>query len=194
MAELDRTITPPTDEDINVAQAALLPKRFTSDGVQICGRLECETPIHARGLCQTHYRTALRLTRTGGRKVPGPAPEPSRVRSRHNVDNPNRLRDTAMYRKQNLKQNYGITVEDYEAMLESQDYKCPICEVDFNEHPRRPHVDHDHATGQVRAVLCDNCNSGIGHMKDNADNLKRAIAYLEYHSNTEEPFSETASL
>jgi len=184
MAELDRTITPPNNDDVNVAQATELDARYNAEGTRICGKLSCNKIAHARGLCQTHYRTALRLTRNGGRKVPGPAPEPARFRSRHNAANPARLKTYEDHRKQNLKHAYGITLDDYEAMLESQDYKCPICEVDFNEHPRRPHVDHDHVTGQVRAVLCDNCNTGIGQMKESIDNLKRAIAYLESFSET----------
>lgn len=43
-------------------------------------------------------------------------------------------------------------------------------------------VDHNHKTGKVRALLCNNCNQGIGKLKDNIDILKLAIEYLEKHN------------
>jgi hypothetical protein len=185
MSELDRIITGPTDEDVNVAQAALLPARFNDSGVRICGKESCNKLSHSRGLCQAHYRTALRLTRNGGRKVPGPAPDPTKVRSRHNPNNPNRLRDSAMLRKHNLKSTYGLTIETYEQMLASQKHQCAICGFDFTTQDKNPHVDHDHVTGQVRGILCHPCNLMLGQAKDNITTLKNAISYLEKFSNTE---------
>ena len=184
MSELDRIITPPIDADVNVAQASLLPARFNSLGARICGKEDCDKLTHSRGLCQSHYRTALRLTRNGGRKVPGPAPDPSKTRSRHNSNNPNRLRDYDMNRKKNLLQNYGLTVEQYAEMVSTQSYLCGICGVDFRVESRMPHVDHDHVTGKVRGILCHNCNLMLGQAKDNVETLKNAIAYLESFSNT----------
>jgi hypothetical protein len=178
MTELDRTITPPAETDINVEQAALLPARYNNDGKRICGKPGCPKLVHSRGLCQTHYRTALRLTRNGGRKVPGPAPDPKKVRSRHNPDNPNRLRDKEMLRKHNLKTAYGLSLEEYDAILEFQKNCCAICLLDFSTDPKTPHVDHDHVTGEVRAILCHHCNLMLGNAGDHAGILSAAIGYL----------------
>ena len=184
MSELDRIITAPTDDDVNVAQAALLPARYDQNEKQICSKEGCPKLLHSRGLCQSHYRTALRLTRNGGRKVPGPAPDPAKVRSRHNPNNPNRLRDTEMLRKHNLKTAYGLSLEDYEDMLKSQGHKCLICGFDFTTQEKNPHVDHDHVTGQVRGILCHYCNLMLGHAKDNVSTLQNAITYLQKFTQT----------
>jgi hypothetical protein len=77
-------------------------------------------------------------------------------------------------REGHLKRQYGITVAERDAMIESQMRICSICLT----HPA-VHVDHCHETGRVRGVLCFNCNSGIGKLGDDPDTLRRAIAYLE---------------
>ncbi len=63
-------------------------------------------------------------------------------------------------------------------MLIEQDHKCLICEVSVEEFPQILAVDHDHATGEVRGLLCNKCNRGIGLLGDSTQNLKRAIEYL----------------
>jgi hypothetical protein len=75
-----------------------------------------------------------------------------------------------------LKSRYGITMEEYYQMLETQNNKCAVCD---NKATKTLDVDHDHETGRVRGLLCNNCNRGIGHLKDNPDILRRAISYLE---------------
>lgn len=59
-----------------------------------------------------------------------------------------------------LKYNYGITLQEYNDLLQSQDGKCGICSK-FPSNKRLA-VDHNHITGEVRGLLCDNCNRGIG--------------------------------
>ena len=82
-----------------------------------------------------------------------------------------------------LKNNYGITTEDYERMLSEQDNKCKIClGSGFSmkkEHKVLLVVDHCHTTGRVRGLLCHNCNRALGLLKDKEDNLLRAIEYLK---------------
>jgi len=73
-----------------------------------------------------------------------------------------------------LKRAYGITLDDFDAMVAEQGGRCAICGVD----PPRLSVDHDHATGQVRGLLCDSCNNGLGRFRDNPDSLMAAAAYL----------------
>lgn len=72
---------------------------------------------------------------------------------------------------------YGLTPEQYLDMLEEQQGKCAIC----NEVPttkRGLAVDHDHATGKVRGLLCTGCNTALGSFKDNEELLTSAIEYL----------------
>ena len=72
---------------------------------------------------------------------------------------------------------YGITPTEYVNMLERQGGRCAIC--DSPDHAAKDwQVDHDHATGYVRGLLCRPCNVAIGLMKDDVDRMKRAIEYL----------------
>lgn len=81
-------------------------------------------------------------------------------------------------KKADLKKNYGITVEDYERMLQDQNGVCAICQ---NACPSGKNlaVDHDHETDRIRGLLCMNCNQGLGKFKDSPKFLKAAQEYLE---------------
>lgn len=84
-----------------------------------------------------------------------------------------------------LKKDYGITLEDYNALLKIQNNNCGLCEDPLIPNigmSRNSNVDHDHLTGKVRNILCHNCNVGLGHFKDNIDLLYKAIAYLKFHN------------
>ena len=82
-------------------------------------------------------------------------------------------------RKNKLKQSYGITVEQYNEMLKAQNHKCAICEKDETEvHRNRLFVDHCHNTGEIRGLLCNNCNTAIGHLKDSVEITLKAATYL----------------
>jgi Recombination endonuclease VII len=76
-----------------------------------------------------------------------------------------------------MRRNYRISIDDYEAMLATQGHRCALCESPDNG--RQWHVDHDHDTGAVRGILCDNCNRGLGHFRDDPTVLRRAAQYLE---------------
>ena len=76
-----------------------------------------------------------------------------------------------------LKARYGITLEQKLALLNKQDGKCAICEKDIIG--TRACVDHDHTTGKVRGLLCDQCNTSLGGFKDNKVFLLKAIEYLD---------------
>jgi hypothetical protein len=76
-----------------------------------------------------------------------------------------------------LRRKYGITSEQYAAMLSTQDSKCAIC----RGLPAKGEcfvVDHDHATGKARGLLCRKCNSGIGLLNDDLLLVLRAASYL----------------
>lgn len=89
-----------------------------------------------------------------------------------------------LYRNMELKKRFGITIDDYNKMLENQKGLCEICnkkpDGDTNK-TRILAVDHCHESGKIRALLCNLCNSALGGFKDNIQNLKNAIVYLEKH-------------
>jgi hypothetical protein len=72
--------------------------------------------------------------------------------------------------------SYGITVEDYEQMLESQGGGCYICGA--SPSVRALDIDHDHRTGKVRGLLCSNHNRALGLLGDDPDLLLAAHTYL----------------
>lgn len=76
-----------------------------------------------------------------------------------------------------LKGKYGITIEQYDGMMAAQDGRCAICAVPFSD--TQPYVDHNHATGEIRGLLCGNCNNGLGRFKDDPRRLLGAVAYLD---------------
>jgi len=121
---------------------------------------EChpEKRHHALGLCQTCY----------GRQSRPKYPESLYVNSR---------------RKTNLKRRYGITVEEYDALLESQEGRCKVCRR--LPQKMRLQVDHDHEIEKklgkvvVRGLLCFRCNRGLGAFEYLNENLARARDYMQ---------------
>src|SRR4051794_14618437 len=78
-------------------------------------------------------------------------------------------------RDYHLRARYGITSADVDAMVEAQGGTCAVCEG------KPGHVDHDHATGKVRGILCFNCNQALGNVRDDVDVLQGLIGYLHRH-------------
>ena len=87
----------------------------------------------------------------------------------------------AKFRAYNLNKLYGITIEQYEAMVEAQAGVCALCSKPPTGRANggRLHVDHDHKTGIVRRLLCHHCNRGLGCFYDDPEALRRAAAYIE---------------
>jgi len=81
-------------------------------------------------------------------------------------------------RDYSLKQRYGIDLNGYDLLLRSQNYCCAICGRDGREMTYLLHVDHNHISGKVRGLLCAPCNVFLGHLKDDATKIERAIKYL----------------
>ena len=82
-------------------------------------------------------------------------------------------------RRKRLKLRYGITIEQYEEMVASQN-GCAVC-GHYSENGSRLVVDHDHVTGKVRGLLCHNCNLTLGKFEDNISWIKNLAAYLGHH-------------
>lgn len=99
-----------------------------------------------------------------------------------------KLRGTLRFKHSNrnsfLKSKFGITLKDFNKLLESQKGKCAIClkpkdQLVHYKAKQKFGVDHNHLTGQIRGLLCRNCNLGIGNFIESIQILKNAIKYLK---------------
>lgn len=95
-------------------------------------------------------------------------------------------RDTAEYKRYQRecfdKFKYGLEPEQKQSMINQQNNCCAICGYVFGQKKGDMKVDHCHTSGNVRGLLCDLCNRGIGMLKDNVENLQNAIQYLNKYS------------
>jgi len=81
----------------------------------------------------------------------------------------------------NLRARYGITLREYNILLDKQNGVCAVCGRGPGK--RSLHVDHCHKTGRIRALLCSNCNSTLGKVRDDINILNKLIEYLGKHQN-----------
>ena len=101
-------------------------------------------------------------------------------------NNPDKVKQ--YQRTSNLRKNFGLTMDEYQQMLEKQNNLCAICgkPETFIHHrtkePARLAVDHCHKTNKVRQLLCRKCNSAIGLFHENVKVMQNAINYLESHN------------
>lgn len=77
-----------------------------------------------------------------------------------------------------MANSFGITLKQYDEMLDAQGSRCAICGKTPEDNGRRLAVDHDHNTGEIRGLLCVSCNMGLGKFGDDPTLIAKAIAYL----------------
>lgn len=82
------------------------------------------------------------------------------------------------HRQKALSANYGLSLTDYDLLVEAQNGLCGICGLARTEGQPRLAVDHDHESGYIRGLLCMACNTGIGKFKDDVRLLQKAIEWL----------------
>lgn len=88
-------------------------------------------------------------------------------------------------RDRSLRKNYGMTHDEYDLRWNMQGGVCAACgQAETSIDPRTKQtrylaVDHDHATGCIRGLLCGGCNSALGHMKDDPGRIRLLLAYAE---------------
>lgn len=86
------------------------------------------------------------------------------------------LKKKSDYKATRRFKKYGMTKEVFDQLMEMQKGLCAICDSDISE---KSSIDHCHTTLEVRGLLCQPCNLGLGHFKDNVPALYRAIEYLK---------------
>jgi hypothetical protein len=133
-----------------------------TEGRQICKSCEEELPLSAFS--------------TGERKKVW---SPGTLKYRHGRCKPCMVQ---YVRVRKLVRKYGITMEQFQAMKDAQNYKCLLCSRVFKDRGTRFEqacIDHDHETGKVRGLLCWMCNAGLGMFDENVEALANAIKYIK---------------
>lgn len=128
----------------------------------------------SKGLTREKYDSLSKSRRWGIRN-----PEKQKdATARWVANNPEKRRQ--INRDYSLKENFGITQEDYDRMLKEQDGKCAGCGTDTPTGRWTVFaVDHCHHTGKVRGLLCNECNRGMGLLGDSVERMQSLINYLE---------------
>lgn len=88
---------------------------------------------------------------------------------------------SSRYRDSIFRRRYGITIDQYNELADKQNGVCAICQETCKS-GRRLAVDHCHATGKIRGLLCMDCNRSIGGLKDSIELLEKAVSYLKHNS------------
>lgn len=148
----------------------------------VCPVCSC-TDVNSRGACRRCANAEA------ARRYHAMSPEERRVKNRRQYlarkeaiyaqtkqwaeQNPEKRREVS--ERSRLKK-YGLTVDQYQSLVSSQDGVCAVCKEPLTG---VAHIDHDHATGRIRGVLCRNCNVGLGHFKDDSNLLRAAAHYVE---------------
>lgn len=95
------------------------------------------------------------------------------VQNEYRMNNKNKIVNKS--RKQNLKFNYNLSLEDYNSLFKKQHGCCLICGKHQTELQKNLHVDHDHLSGEVRGLLCPRCNMGLGYFETWYQKYKQSI-------------------
>jgi hypothetical protein len=133
--------------------------------------------IYHRRLRQEHPEKAREYTNRYHHRHPEKRREQHKRRYQEHTEKP--------YERK-IKRMYGLTLADYQRMLEQQQFCCALSHNPFEERKSLiPHVDHIHGTKQVRGILHNNCNIGLGLFDDDVIRLRQATRYLQLNTSTE---------
>jgi len=135
----------------------------------------CKTESLNKSYSKNHRKQLLR------NKTPEGRARGREYRRQYVLRHPREVRDSY------LKRAFGIGIDDYDTLFARQDGECAVCGKKFTgpgDYKLKgapngvPRVDHDHATGNVRGLLCQHCNVGLGMFNDDPELLSAALAYL----------------
>jgi hypothetical protein len=131
--------------------------------MKTCSLPACDRPYSAKGLCKPHYEQQAYLAQRGERIA--------RARNRYRAN-----REEILLARRRAA--HGIDEVQYEAMVTAQNGACAICQGKPRGRKTRLCVDHCHASGRIRGLLCDACNRAIGLLGDDPVRLRAAAHYL----------------
>ena len=148
-------------------------KELHAQGLHYCPGCECIKPVtefsttrHGSGISPYCRECANEIARRRNATAKGKAEKQAYYQRRKRQQRDNTLR-----------REFGITIDQYEAMLVEQNNVCAICGgVDKSKSLA---VDHDHKTGKVRSLLCGRCNPAVGFLLDNPEYARKVLAYIE---------------
>jgi hypothetical protein len=157
-------------------------KTRDSNPPELCTEIGCRGQTKARGLCDMHYARLLRYGHTKYRD----RKRPPKICSIEGCDNWVYAKNKCSKHYVHLRKLkiYGLSVEDYDSLLNKQNGVCAICEQKetvldgVSGKVKMLSVDHCHDTGKVRGLLCSACNTGIGLARHDPEILRSAISYL----------------
>lgn len=145
---------------------------------KVCGKNKSETPF------REHRRVCMKCqSKKVGDKTKQNRTARNAYRRKQYAQNP--IKEKSAH----LKYQYGITIEQYNKMFIAQNGICAICEMPERSissksgNVKKLSVDHNHDTGEIRGLLCEKCNRGIGYLDESILIIKRAIDYLTKESN-----------
>lgn len=109
-----------------------------------------------------------------------------RERRRHKVKGSPRSNDMGLgdlplvdrRRYYRIRSKYGLSREDFDSLMESQDNKCASCRDQLNKEPYPYVIDHCHNTNKVRGILCSQCNLALGLLYDSEERIQNLLDYL----------------
>lgn len=99
-------------------------------------------------------------------------------KKRLKATNPAKLKER--WRQYTIKNKYGITLTQYDVLCEQQNGRCAVCGQQ-PEDGKLLHIDHDHFTGQIRNLLCNNCNTAIGFLEEDLSTIESLYKYIDLH-------------
>jgi hypothetical protein len=141
------------------------------------GHLKTPDNVDARNRCKICYHISCKRWRDKNRD------KKNKDSNDYYYNNKEKVKLTI--ERARLKRQYGITVDDYNEMVSAQQNVCDICGKQETERSNKLSIDHNHATGLVRKLLCHKCNRGIGSFDENVETLQNAIDYLNKHNEKE---------
>jgi hypothetical protein len=120
------------------------------------------------------WREYSRNYQRSWRKNPGNKKKAKEYKDKYRKAHPERVQEL---RRRKVIRSYGLTLEEYDAMVRRQRNRCKSCGGPPDGRWKKLHIDHCHKTGRVRGLLCGKCNCAAGYLKDDP---KRALALSRY--------------
>ena len=123
------------------------------------------------------HRICLDCRRKQQRAIDRKPENVARSKEYHRVHREQRIKTM---RKYSLKSVYGLTLDDFNRMFEDQNGCCKLCGKHQSELKKSLHIDHNHVTGEVRGLLCSDCNLLLGRVEESPVRIIKMLGYLKY--------------